>query len=671
MKKFFVLLSIVQLMALNAVAASRTNDEIARAAYFAINGTRKQSNAHHQGELKELHKTAGLTVMGYENGGFAVISNDDIMPDVLGVSDAQFSGLANPNFQWWLRAINEVCEASVAQGAAAAAVPTPDDLGFYPNVEPIVQAEWDQESPYSDMCPRNRSNRRCLTGCVATAIAQVLYTHKTPVYGNGSHTNYKSYSAYQNSNGSNEDVTFVYDGFVPDYDNMIDRYTSGPTAYQYTEAQAHAVAELMLACGVAVDMDYSTDGSGAYTDVAAQGLIQYLGITTADFKNRDDYSDTEWMTMVYEELAGGHAMYYSAVDTNPWLGGGHAFVCDGYDETGKVHINWGWSGSDNGYFNINLLNPGSYQFSEYQDFIRGLWDPNEATNVGIQYVNLKLEDVAAGSLADSIGADTLVALRSLTITGELNSEDLALIKKLASGEELTELGIEEGTGHLAILDLSDAVLPDNEIADNAFRDCVRLTSVRLPRQLERIGTYAFAGCSRLNRIQSYTYNVPKMGTRVFEGVSSTGVSLFLIAGSSEYYRRNAQWKSIVTSSNITEFGTCLKARNKIREYGEANPVFGFQLTGERVIGTPHIWTDATIESEPGKYTIYIEAGTLEDTKNVVFVNGVLTIKEPTPEGISEVKADAKAAAEYSVGGILMKDNSQRGFYISNGKKIVR
>lgn len=670
MRKLFALLLLAPFMAPDASAASRSAEQIAKAAYHAIHGTKKFVNHNAKPEeLKELHKTAGITVMGYEKGGFAVVANDDLLPEVLGVSDAHFSGMANPGFSWWLKAINEVCETTAAQGSLSAGnVPTPFELGFEPFVDPIVTAEWDQEAPYSNMCPKNRNNRACLTGCVATAISQVLYTHKTPIVGSGQRTNYKSYSSYQNSNGSYEDVTFVYDGFVPDYDHMIDLYTSGPNAYQYTDEQAHAVAELMLACGVAVNMNYASDGSGAYTDQAAAGLIQYMGITTADFKERDYFSDTEWMTMVYEELEGGHAMYYSAVDANPWTGGGHAFVCDGYNEQGQVHINWGWSGKDNGFYNINLLNPTSYQFSEYQDFIRGLWDPNEASGNGVEYVSLKVDNVVPGSLADSITLDNYIGLRTLMVSGELNADDLALLHLLASGDSLTEQGL-EGIGHLANIDLSEAVLPDNEVANDAFQDCKMLMTIKLPRKLERIGNNAFSGCQRLNRIQCYSYNVPKMGTRVFEGVNASIIKLYLIAGSSEYYRRNAQWKVIVTDNNITEFGTCLKARNKTIEAGSTIPVFGFQITGDRVVGTPHLWTDATSESEPGKYTIYIEAGTIEDTKNLVLINGVLTIKA-ADTALESVHTDAVSAAEYGVNGARV-DHSQRGLVISDGKKIVR
>lgn len=668
MKKLFVLLIAIQCMAMGVLAKPRTKAQIAEVARVAINGVNKGHAAPRQGELAELHKMNGLTVMGYQNGGFAVISNDDQLPEVLGVSDAHFSGTGNPGFNWWLNAINEVCEATAVNGPAYANVPTPTSLGFEPSVDPIVTAEWDQEAPYSNKCPRDKYNQRCLTGCVATAIAQVLYTHKTPIVGNGQRTNKKSYSSYQSPNGSNEDVTFVYEGWTPDYDNMIDQYTSGPHAHQYTNAQAEAVADLMLACGVAVIMNYGSDGSGAYTNDAADGLIQYMGITTADFKERDSYSDTQWMTMIYEELSGGHAMYYSGVDPSPWTGGGHAFVCDGYNESGQVHINWGWSGEDNGFFNINLLDPLQYEFSKYQDFIMGLWDPNDTGGSASDLISLEVE-MDGTSLCELIGKDKLPLVKALTVKGALSTADIALMRAMATGDELTEQGV-EGAGHLRTIDLCEATIENDELPDSSFIGCKLLSSIVLPKVLTRIGTRAFADCNRLSSIKAYTYEVPKMGTRVFENLTSAGKSVKVIAGSSESYRRNAQWKTVISTDNVTEFGTCLKTRNASRLEGHANPVFGYQTIGDRVLGAPVFSTDATIDSAPGKYTIFIEPGTVEMTKDVVLVNGVLTVNpDPNATAISSVKAEKKTSEEYNLAG--QKYVSGKGVVIRNGKKFVK
>lgn len=659
MKKAFIFVAL-SLAVLAVNAKDRTTQEMRNAAIKALNTTRQGYAAPRQGEIKELRKMSGLTIFGYENNGFAVISNDDLLPEVLGVSDSHFSNGTNENFMWWLKAINEVCETTMAKGPANAGsnVPTPESLGFEPYVDPIVSAEWDQDTPYWNMCPK-KNGSTALTGCVATALAQVLYTHKTPIEGSGSRTN-TSWSP----------ITFDYNGYEPDYENMIDQYTSGPNAGQYTQEQVDAMAKLMLACGVAVNMSYSSDGSGAYTDQAAEGLIQYMGITTADFKERDYYNDTEWMTMIYEELSGGHAMYYSGVDPSPWFGGGHAFVCDGYDENGKVHINWGWSGEDNGFFNINLLDPSNYSFSQYQDFIMGLWDPNSTPGGGtIEYVDLDITTEAAGTVQDIIGTENYEGLRSIVITGEINDDDIAILRRLATGDELTDYDMEGKKSHLTTIDLSKAILSENTLPDEAFKDCKILKKVMLPRGLAHIGAYAFNGCSRLSSIRSYTFEVPKTGSRCFEGVNSGIMRVYVPAGASEYYRRNAQWKVIATADNVTEFGTTIKAKSYTRLYDEANPVFGFQLYGDRVVGSPRLWTEATKESMPGKYAIHVEAGTIE-TEDVNFVDGVLTIKDNPASGIVNVYDNDDDDDNYNIAGQRVASDS-KGIIIKNGKKVIR
>lgn len=658
MKKTFLLLAL-SLVVFTANAKNRTTQEMRNAAIKALNANRSANAAPRQDEIKELRKMSGLTIFGYNDHGFAVISNDDLLPEVLGVSDKDFSNGENPGFMWWLKAINQVCESTMAKGPANASnVPTPESLGFEPYVDPIVTAEWDQDTPYWNMCPK-KNGSTALTGCVATAIAQVLYTHKTPIEGNGTRTN-TSWSP----------VTFDYNGYVPDYDSMIDQYTSGPHAGQYTDEQVEPMAKLMLACGVAVNMSYSSTGSGAYTNDAAEGLIRYMGIATADFKERDYYSDAEWMSMIYEELSGGHAMYYSGVDYSGWQAAGHAFVCDGYDENGKVHINWGWSGSDNGFFNINLLNPVGYSFSSYQDFIMGLWDPNSAPGGGaIDYVDLDITTEAAGTVNDLIGTENYEALRSIVITGEINNEDLAILRRLATGDELTDYDM-EGKSHLTTIDLTNAILADNTLPDEAFKGCKILKKVLLPRGLAKIGAYAFNGCSRMSSIRSYTFEVPKTGNRCFEGVNSNLINVYVPAGASEYYRRNAQWKVIAGAENVTEFGTTLKAKSYTRLYDEANPVFGFQLYGDRVVGSPRLWTEATKESAPGTYPIYIEAGSIEESENLLFVNGTLTIKENPASGIVNVYDNDDDDDNYNIAGQRVAADA-KGIVIKNGKKVIK
>jgi hypothetical protein len=144
---------------------------------------------------------------------------------------------------------------------------------------------------------------------------------------------------------------------------MLDDYSSTT----YTDEQANAVATLMLHCGVAVDMSYTASGSGAFGQEACLALKTYFRYNkNARLYTRDYYSAESWMKLIYHELNQYGPIYYDGVSDG---GGGHAFVLDGYDESGLVHINWGWGGKSDGFFDIALLNPPSYQFSIAQNMI--------------------------------------------------------------------------------------------------------------------------------------------------------------------------------------------------------------------------------------------------------------------------------------------------------------
>lgn len=602
MKKLYSLLAVAVFGGLMVAEASpRTQDEIMSAARSVL-AKQKQGGARfaqNPSNFKTLHQTASITVVGFENDadGFAIVANDDLMPAVLAVADSKFTGEANPNFKWWLNAIEAVCAESVENNVAPRTVPAPDPAVYPERVDPLVQSTWDQDSPYWNLCP-TRNGNLCLTGCVATAIAQVFYTNKYPATGRGTRTN-----------TSASPVTANFGETEYRYDLMLDSYVPG----QYSDAEAEAVATLMLHCGVAVNMDYDPNGSGAYSDQAADGIRTYFGVETAYLVEREYYTDEEWMDMVYNELAGGHPMYYSGVDYSGWQAAGHAFVCDGYDEDGRVHINWGWSGSDNGFFNIDLLNPIGYTFNMYQDMILGMYDPDDVHS----YTGLATDTICVetpGQLIAMIEDTMYVHLSGLKVEGNINEADIAFMRELAACDTLS----------INTFDLSDATIAGNKLPDNAFKDS-RVRSVLLPRSLESIGAYAFSACNKLARIRSYSYNVPATGLHCFDGVRPTSMSVSLIAGSADNYTRNAQWKAICNKDNIREFGTTIKANNVNRKYGSPNPVFGFKLYGDRVTGTPVMTCEADALSPVGGYDIRIQAGSVAQNPNVFFVGGTLQV----------------------------------------------
>ena len=142
---------------------------------------------------------------------------------------------------------------------------------------------------------------------------------------------------------------------------MLDVYS----ANNYTAEQADAVAKLMLHCGVAVDMNYGLSGSGSFSSDATTALNEYFKYDSRLY-SRDIYTKAEWMDIIFDEISNGRPILYGGVTAQ---NAGHAFVFDGYDAEGLVHVNWGWSGSGNGYFEVALLNSNTGSYSYGQDMI--------------------------------------------------------------------------------------------------------------------------------------------------------------------------------------------------------------------------------------------------------------------------------------------------------------
>ena len=498
MKTNYVLTAMaVSFWAMTVVAAPRTKAQMKEAAVKAINEQRmmKRMAPRQAAEMKTLKKATGYEIMGFENGGFAVVSTDDLVPEVLGVSVSPYSNGENTNFQWWLNAVNGAVEYAVTNNVALAPI-APDPGKFPTQVGPLMTTKWDQEEPYNNLLPGN-SSRRVLTGCVATALAQVLNYFKVPEHGIGQRT------IYYNSTP----VTANFEQDVYDWDNMRDTYNYG----QYSDVEANAVAVLMRDCGVASNMDYGLDGSGAYSTDAADGMRKYFGFTEAVCYERDNYygykyySDEEWMDMVFTAISEDGPIYYGGADV---YNGGHAFVLHGYNASGKVYVNWGWSGEDDGYYDISLLNPSYYEFSIGQDMIIGIRGERR------ELVEKDITLEQAGTLSTLISAEEMSNVGTLTLSGNINSSDLLFLRKLAGVDENNE----RTDGYLRDLDLSGAVIVEggnpylidgsrrlttanDELPERAFYGCRQLQTLKLPAGLKHIGDGALALCSQLGNIE--------------------------------------------------------------------------------------------------------------------------------------------------------------------------
>lgn len=208
------------------------------------------------------------------------------------------------------------------------------------HVDALIQTQWDQDDPYNLMCPEG-----CVTGCVATAMAQIMKYWNYPSYGIGSYS--------YNENGRSHSVDFG----ITDYDwsNMTSHYSS-----ESSEIEKQAVATLMYYCGVSAKMQYGST-SGAYSDDARNAFSKYFDYKQCIFTYRDFYGFPEWTSMIKNEIDSGRPVLYS---------GGiyfhHAFICDGYDENDFFHLNFGWGGDSDGFYDIMLdEKPDDYSFESY------------------------------------------------------------------------------------------------------------------------------------------------------------------------------------------------------------------------------------------------------------------------------------------------------------------
>ena len=294
--------------------------------------------------------------------GFVIVSGDDSMRPVLGYSRTNaWTGEMPDALKAYLEAYAEQVEQMRARKTPA----YPGVEQSYPEVAPLLTCSWNQSAPFNGKCPVDYTTGEVsVTGCVATAFAQIMYFHRWPVQGSGTHT-------YESERCGT--LTQDFSESVYQWDKMLDAYVSG----NYDSEQADAVALLMRDAGISVNMDYSSIASGAYSFLVAQALAEHFGYSTEKmaYHDRECYTTPEWMELLASELQAGRPMLYSGAS----LTSGHAFVCDGMASDGYLHINWGWGGYYDGYFDMNVLSPqgvgiggGSGRYSFGQSVVAGI-----------------------------------------------------------------------------------------------------------------------------------------------------------------------------------------------------------------------------------------------------------------------------------------------------------
>ena len=348
--RFLTLITSLLLTSVLVHAGQITEQEALAKAKTFMQGKRFKTSGRRLTPGKQVNQTfKHLYVFNVEaDEGFVIVSGDDRTQSILGYA---YTGEINmgqmPCNMKWLLSYYDTAIGQLGDDFPQSASTTLSSA-TYAEIPAIVGTQWGQGDPYNAQCPQHEGER-CITGCVATAMAQIMNHNRWP---QSQTTEIPAYTT---------NTLHISMPALPakqfNWDNMT----------------TTAIAELMLYCGQAVKMDYTLTASGASTNTVPGAMRDIFGYSTAaNIVQRGSYTDDQWAEMIHRELQEGYPVLYfgqSATD------GGHAFIVDGYAD-GKYHINWGWNGYCDGYFTLDKLNPNMENgFNLGQEMVINAWRP--------------------------------------------------------------------------------------------------------------------------------------------------------------------------------------------------------------------------------------------------------------------------------------------------------
>lgn len=360
MKKTFSLICTLLLCSVCAYAGHLTpRQALARLTLSPVARSAGQADIH---ALKTVATLPEVYVFS-SGRGFVIASGNDCAPALLGYADiGSFDTVANPSLAWWVRQYSEQIADAQQRKLNLRQAP---DVPVRTPIAPLCPIIWNQGGPYNDSCPLYH-DRRCVTGCVATAMSILMRYHNWPAQGVGVHS-YK---------WNDTTLTFDYGATRFQWENMTEHYDRNST-----EEQKAAVAQLMYAAGVSVNMYFHPGESSAEIGDIEPALRNHFNYSRSMWTPARNYYDLEeWNTLIYNELAAGRPVIYFGDGSD----GGHEFICDGYSHDGLFHFNWGWGGISNGYFSLIDLDPpalgiggGDGGFNFQQHVILGIRPPQD------------------------------------------------------------------------------------------------------------------------------------------------------------------------------------------------------------------------------------------------------------------------------------------------------
>ena len=297
-------------------------------------------------------------IVNFSSKGYVIVSADDDFFPVIAYSDEACLSISEmpPAMKWWLdnqagnseKALNP--ESAYSKSIKNAWIKYSNEIIEKSNpkivIAPLLTCRWNQDGGYNYHCPEYASGPggHCYAGCVATTMSQIMYYHKYPEHGNGSHSYYHAYYG---------EISEDFSTTTYDWNSMTNTLTT---------ASKEAISTLMYQCGVAVSMNYSPLGSSAGSGSVPEAMISHFNYSNRlKYLEKSSYDNFDWNQMLIDNLEMQLPVYYSGAGT-----GGHAFVCDGVQDSSFFHFNWGWGGYGNGYFYLSSLNPDGNDFSQQQ-----------------------------------------------------------------------------------------------------------------------------------------------------------------------------------------------------------------------------------------------------------------------------------------------------------------
>lgn len=343
-------LFIASLLAMPNFANDRSEQEMQTIALQALCSSNLQAGGAKKAAaniaVEKYKSLAMVNVYGIKGKGVVFISKDDDIEPVLGISEEDFDVNNMPcGMKWWLNTANKSLERMKAKGITYSANP----MAASGRPTYFIKTYWNQDKPFNNLCPQINGSA-APTGCIATAMAQIMKYYQYPATSKG--TGIYSVTTYKDKNDK-EGTTKWYKrelGHTYQWTAMLSSYGI------MSEDENDAVATLMADAGAASQMNYQANGSGTIAWYAAKGFAENFRYDSLAISclQRDFYTDAEWMEMVRKEMEAKQPVLYCGSDE---IEGGHAFLLDGIQEDGKVHVNWGWGKSGDGWFDIDVLRP--------------------------------------------------------------------------------------------------------------------------------------------------------------------------------------------------------------------------------------------------------------------------------------------------------------------------